>query len=190
MSTRIADGSLSCPSDLIAELLEHITKRAVGDGLQFWRKGRLPAPERGRNITACQVTGHLRVLRRSSIDHATESRVRCIEFEIGKDAVQCFPRLGDEVLVPDEMCSILTLGPRPAQIADSAVSQERGEVRVGLDVRWSESAAPELLIECKHRAVDVAKVSDQEDLFCLGIELPNEPRQVVGSVLLRHVLNI
>src|SRR5215216_5104021 len=43
-------------SYLIPELLEHVTKRGVGDRLQFRRKGRLPPPERRRNITAGQVT--------------------------------------------------------------------------------------------------------------------------------------
>src|ERR687898_3682703 len=136
------------------------------------------------------MSPHLRVLGRRAVDHAVERLIRSIQLEIRKDTLQYFPGPRDEILIPNEMRAVLALWPRSAQIADRAVSQERGEVRIGLDVRRPKRTAPELLIERKHRAVDVAKVPDEEDLFRSRIELPNEPWQVVGSVLLRHVFDV
>src|SRR5262245_8242911 len=81
------------------------------------------------------------------------------------------------------------LAPRPgaAEIANRAVTQELRKLLVGLDVGRTEGTTTEFLVERQHRAIDIAKISHQEDLFGPGIKLPNQPGQIVGTMLLGHV---
>src|SRR5215208_4916556 len=88
------------------------------------------------------------------------------------------------------MRAILSLRPGAAEIANRAVAQEVGEVGVGFDVRGPKGTPPEYLVEGEHGAVDVAKIANQEDLFRLWVELPNQPGEIVGAVLLSHVFDI
>src|SRR5215207_7547839 len=88
------------------------------------------------------------------------------------------------------MRAILSLRPGAAEIANRAVAQEVGEVGVGFDVRGPKGTPPEFLIEGEHGTVDVAKIANQEDLFRLWVELPNQPGEIVGAVLLSHVFDI
>src|SRR5215208_2662023 len=97
---------------------------------------------------------------------------------------------GDEILIADQVCSVLSLWPGATEVPDGAIAQETGEVGIRFNVRRSEGATFELLVEGEHGTVDISKITNQKDLFRLWIQLPNQPGEIVGAMLLRHVLHI